>query len=130
KVFLALLQYFDKGDVFMRVEILKCFVKVSRRFSDVEAKSAKDTFRKHIFPDADLSERFDDQILLIEAAKFFGNWPSCDSKEFLLAIAKNSSCGDGPREQARNSLRVVANDPCEVSPELKEQINAVLEIKR
>jgi len=131
KVFSALLEYFAKGNLFMRVEILKTFVKAFSGLSDSDVKTANDIFRKHIIPDADVSEtRSESEILLIEAAQFFGNSPSCDSAEFLLAIAKNQSCGNGPREQARNSLRAVAKNPCNLRPELQEQIEAVLEIKK
>jgi len=129
-VFTALLQYFDDGDVFMRVEVLRCFVKISGSLSADEVMRAKETFRKHIVPDADLSEKFDDEVLLNEAAMFFGNKPSCDAKLFLLAIAKNQSCEEETRKQARNSLRFSANEQCELPPEVKEQIDSILGIKR
>jgi hypothetical protein len=131
KVFSALMEYFAKGNLFIRVEILKTFIKAFSGLSDTEVKTAKDIFRKHIVPDADVSEtRSESELLLIEAAQFFGNSPSCDSAEFLLAIAKNQSCGNGPQEQARNSLRAVAKNSCDLRPELQEQIEAVLGIKK
>lgn len=114
-VFSKLLQYFEEDNSSLRVGILKCFVILYKGLSDTEVDRAKVVFKKHVPPDADLSDKLNEQDVLIEAAKFFGNWPSRDSTLFLLDVVKNQSCKDGPREQAINYLHVVANGARDLS---------------
>jgi hypothetical protein len=115
-MFSELLKFFDEDDALLRLGILKCFVLMYKELSDEEVTQAKAVVKKHILPDADLSEQTDKQDVLVEAAKFFGNWPSSDSAAFLLAIVKNQSCGDGPRAQAINYLAEVVNGAGDLAP--------------
>ena len=128
KIFSELLALFDEGDAFMRVEILKCFVILKKGFSDEEIHRAKVIFKKHIFPNADLTEKpNEEQEILIEATKIFDSWPSPDSTEFLLAVLKNQSCHeDGPRTQAINNLSDVDKHTRDLTPERRAAMIADL----
>lgn len=121
-VFSALLKYFDENDADLRLGILKCFVMMYKELSIEEVTNAKATVKKHILPDADLTDRLNDQKVLIEAAKFFGNYPSSDSTAFLLAIVKNQLSGDGPRTQAINYLPDVVKGAQDLTPEQRADV--------
>jgi hypothetical protein len=128
-VFAKLLEYFD--DPSMRLTVLEFFVGL-HHLSDEEVDKASSKFQQHVSPDADYKNKpRHEQDVLLEATKFFANSPSRNSAHFLLAVAKNTTCEDDPREQALNFLPPAVKKAKDFRPDeqdaLRKQVIADLE---
>jgi hypothetical protein len=97
-------EYFDENNASLRVGVLDCYLTMNRDLTDDEFTQVKNKIRQHLDPSADYSAKRPEQRVLLWAAKFFGNWPTRDSKDFLLAVARNRTSGDDPRQQAIDYL--------------------------
>lgn len=125
-VFSELLKYFDENNVSLRAGVLECLVVLYRDLTPTELGLVKAKLRQHISPDSDYSGKLQEQDVLLRSAKFFGNWPSRDSTHFLLAVAKNHTCGNDPREQAMNYLPSAVKGAKELSREQSEALRATV----
>ncbi|HEX2268432.1 MAG TPA: hypothetical protein VHH35_02815 [Pyrinomonadaceae bacterium] len=129
-VFAKLLEYFD--DPSMRLTVLEFFVGLYNGLTDQEVNEASSKFKQHVTPDADYKTKpRHEQDVLLEATKFFANSSSRNSAYFLLAVVKNTTCEDDPREQALNFLPQAVKEAKDFSPDeqgaLQKQVIADLE---
>lgn len=97
-------EYFDEDSAGLRIGVLDCYLTVNRGLTDQELNDAKKKITEHVTPSSDYSDKPEEQRVLLWATKFFSNWPSLDSRNFLLAVAKNSTGGNDAREGAINYL--------------------------
>jgi hypothetical protein len=114
-------EYFDENKAPLRVGVLECYVMLND-LDETELREAKGSIRKYVDPSANYSEKPQEQRVLLGAAKFYSTWPSRDSAEFLLAVARNRTCDDASVEQAINYLPSVTNGAADVSAEGRESL--------
>jgi len=116
--------YLGENNGTLRAGVLECYMMLTGdNLPDDEILSAvKSQIREHINPSKDYSVMPQEQRVLLRAAKAFSNWPSRDAAEFLLAVAKNHTCGDAPREHAINYLQAVTAGAKDLSVEQRESL--------
>lgn len=113
EVLSKLRDYFDENNSSLRVGVLNCYVTMNRALNEKEFDDAKTKITQYVDPSADYSGKPEEQRVLLEAVNFFSSWPRRNSRDFLLAVARNGTCGDEPREGAINYLPMItisAND--------------------
>ena len=115
-------EYFDENNASLRVGVLECYVMLNHGMDEPELREAKDSIRKYVNPSANYSGKPEEQRVLLGAAKFYSNWPSRDSAEFLLAVARNRTCDEDSVEQAVNYLPSVTNGAMDVTAEGREAL--------
>lgn len=106
----------------MRLGVLECFVKMDQDLLKEESKQVTDLLKKHLGAHAERCGEENERVVT-ESAKFLGIWPSRDSKELLLGMARNCPTNT-PRIQAINDLPKVAG---KLAPEDREAILASLQ---
>lgn len=119
-VLAKLKEYFDEDNPALKVGVLECYLTVNTGLTESEFEDARNKIRQHIDPAANYSNKPEQQRVLLWAVKFFSYWPRSSSKDFLLAVAGNSTCGDEPREGALNYLPIVTKDAADLNNEQRQ----------
>src|SRR5262249_9197209 len=105
ELFPALHRFFESRNQTLRRGVLECYVKMGTRLPEDESRNVI-ALLKRVDMGADCSY-LEDEELLLEIPIFLDYWPSRDSMDFLLTIARNNTCLR-PRIKAVENLPKVA----------------------
>jgi len=117
----SLLEYFHTRNAYMRMGILECFIQLGRRLSQDEASKVIGLLMNELNPRENCT-RTEQVEVLREAGVFLGLWPSLESANLLLGIAKNTTCLRAQIQAVDNLCKVATA----VQPERRKAIVADL----
>jgi hypothetical protein len=114
--------YFDEDNAPLRVGVLECYITINTGLTDDEFEQARKKVSQYVNPWANYANKPEQQRVLLWAVKFFGYWARRSSKDFLLAVTSNTTCGDDAREGALNYLDDVTKGATDINDEERKVI--------
>jgi hypothetical protein len=121
-----LMEFIGSGNPHLRVGALDCLIEICDELTGDQRQHAVAFLKSRLGPRAEDCGSEDERVLL-EVTKFFGDCPSSDSVEFLLGVLHNCSYED-PRSQAvLNLCKVVIGLPVETRDAVIANLEALLE---
>jgi hypothetical protein len=103
-------EYFDENNTGLRIGVLECYLTINTGLTATEFEEARKKITDHVNPAADYTNKPQDQRVVLWAVKFFSYWPRSTVKDFLLTVARNTTCNDETREGVLNLLPSVIKD--------------------
>lgn len=115
-------EYFDEDNAPLRVGVLECYVTINTGLTDDEFEEARSKVSQYVNPWADYTNKPEQQGVLLGAVNFFSSWNRRSSKNFLLAVVSNTTCGDEARQGASIYLDDVTLGATDINDEERKMI--------
>lgn len=112
KVFARLKEYMEARNPYLRRGALDCLIEICDELTADQKQQATDLLQNRLGPEAERTGEEDEKVVL-EVAKFFGNCPSKNSVDFLLGVIRNCPYEDPRNQAALHLCKVVIGMPVE-----------------